>query len=53
VIVLPRARRRDAVRDVFLHKTGPDSEMPNPRYALESWLFGPSGFPGDYAPLAL
>jgi hypothetical protein len=38
--------------DRFLHKTGSDPEMPNPRYAIESWFFGPSAFPDDYAPLA-
>ena len=38
--------------DRFLHKTGSDPEMPKPRYAIESWFFGPSAFPGDYAPLA-
>lgn len=38
--------------DLFLHQTGSDPEMPNPRYAIESWFFGASGFPADYAPLA-
>lgn len=40
--------------DLFLHSTAADPEtMPNWRYAVESWFFGPSGFPGQYAPLAL
>jgi len=26
--------------------------MPNPRYAIESWFFGASGFPRAYTPLA-
>ena len=39
--------------DLFLHQTGSDPQMPNPRYAIESWFFGKSGFPSDYAPLAL
>jgi hypothetical protein len=38
--------------DLFLHRTAADREMPNPRYAIESWFFGPSAFPGEYAPLA-
>ena len=38
--------------DRFLHQTGSDPAMPNPRYAVESWFFGASGFPKDYAPLA-
>src|SRR5262249_19869686 len=38
--------------DVFLHKTGSDPSMPNPRYAIESWFFGPSAFPDDYVALA-
>lgn len=39
--------------DKFLHSTAADPAMPNHRYAIESWFFGPSGFPGQYAPLAL
>jgi hypothetical protein len=38
--------------DIFLHQTGSDPEMPNPRYAIESWFFGPSAFPEIYVPLA-
>lgn len=38
--------------DLFLHQTGSDPSMPNPRYAIESWFFGASGFPEDYAPIA-
>jgi hypothetical protein len=38
--------------DLFLHKTAADPQMPNPRYAIESWFFGPSGFPPDYAPVS-
>lgn len=36
----------------FLHSTGSDPSMPNPRYAVESWFFGGSGFP-TYAPIAV
>lgn len=36
----------------FLHQTGSDPAMPNTRYAVESWFFGGSAFPAEYAPLA-
>jgi hypothetical protein len=39
--------------ELFLHKTGSDPAMPKPRYALESWFFGPSAFPSDYSPVAI
>jgi hypothetical protein len=39
--------------ELFLHKTASDPAMPRPRFAVESWFFGPSGFPADYAPLAV
>jgi len=39
--------------EMFLHQTGSDASMPNPRFAIESWFFGATGFPGDYAPLAV
>jgi hypothetical protein len=38
--------------ELFLHQTGSDPAMPNPRYAIESWFFGPSAFPSDYVPVA-
>jgi hypothetical protein len=38
--------------DRFLHRTGAEPEMANPRYAIESWFFGGSGFPRGYVPLA-
>jgi hypothetical protein len=37
----------------FLHQTGSDPAMPKPRYAVESWFFGGSAFPADYAPVAV
>jgi hypothetical protein len=37
----------------FLHSNAADSSMPNYRYAIETWFFGTSGFPEEYAPLAL
>ncbi len=39
--------------ELFLHKTGSDPGMPQPRYAIENWFFGGSGFPADYVPLAV
>ena len=39
--------------DLFLHQTGSDDDMPNPRYAIESWFFGPSAFPDGYVPIAI
>ncbi len=39
--------------ELFLHRTGSDPNMPKPRFAIENWFFGPSGFPADYAPLAV
>jgi hypothetical protein len=39
--------------ELFLHKTGSDPSMPNPRFAIENWFFGASAFPADYAPLAI
>jgi len=37
---------------LYLHKTGSDPSQPNMRFALESWFFGPSAFPEEYAPVA-
>jgi hypothetical protein len=39
--------------ELFLHQTASDPAMPNPRFAIESWFFGGSAFPLDYAPLAV
>jgi hypothetical protein len=36
----------------FLHQTGSDPAMPNTRYAIESWFFGPSAYPENYVPIA-
>ncbi len=54
-ILLPIFEAGDALffDELFLHQTGSDPAMPKPRYAIESWFFGPSAFPGDYAPLAV
>ncbi len=32
--------------ELFLHQTGSDPAMPNPRYAVENWFFGGLGVPG-------
>ena len=39
--------------ELFLHATAAEPDMPNMRYAVESWFFGPSAFPAGYAPLAV
>jgi Phytanoyl-CoA dioxygenase (PhyH) len=39
--------------ELFLHKTGADPGMEQPRYAIENWFFGASAFPADYAPLSV
>ncbi|GAC1439387.1 MAG: hypothetical protein NVSMB51_17250 [Solirubrobacteraceae bacterium] len=39
--------------ELFLHQTGSDPSMPNPRFAIENWFFGGSAFPADYAPIAV
>jgi hypothetical protein len=39
--------------ELFLHQTGSDPSMPKPRYAVENWFFGGSGFPREYAPVAV
>jgi hypothetical protein len=39
--------------ELFLHQTGSDPSMPKPRYAIENWFFGGSGFPDEYAPIAV
>jgi Phytanoyl-CoA dioxygenase (PhyH) len=38
--------------ELCLHATAVEPEMSKPRYAVESWFFGPSAFPDDYVPLA-
>lgn len=39
--------------ELFLHKTGSDPSMPNPRFGIENWFLGGSAFPADYAPIAV
>jgi hypothetical protein len=38
--------------DLFLHTTASEPEMKKSRWAIESWFFGSSASPEDYAPLA-
>jgi hypothetical protein len=38
--------------ELFLHSTAADPGMTRTRYAIETWFFGPSAFPEEYAPLA-
>jgi hypothetical protein len=38
--------------EMFLHQTASDPSMPNSRFAIESWFFGSSSFPAEYAPIA-
>jgi hypothetical protein len=54
-IVRPMFEPGDALLfdELFLHKTGSEPSMPNPRYAIENWFFGASGFPAEYAPIAV
>lgn len=37
--------------EMFVHRTAADRHMIRPRFAVESWFFGGSAFPADYAPL--
>jgi Phytanoyl-CoA dioxygenase (PhyH) len=39
--------------ELFLHQTGSEPSMRKPRYAVENWFFGGSGFPEEYAPIAV
>ena len=37
--------------DMLLHRTAIDPEMTRERYAIESWFFAPSRYPGDQIPV--
>jgi hypothetical protein len=39
--------------ELMLHATASGAELTRERYALESWFFAPSTFPGGYVPLVL
>jgi len=53
-LIVPEFDPGDALLfdEMFLHQTGSDPSMPNPRYAIESWFFGPSAYPDDFVPIA-
>lgn len=53
-IVRPAFRPGDLLLfdELFLHQTGGGPGLTEPRYAIESWFFGPSAFPEIYVPLA-
>jgi hypothetical protein len=38
--------------ELFLHSTAAEPEMEKSRFAIESWFFGSSASPEDYAPIA-
>ncbi len=54
-IVRPTFEPGDALLfdELLLHATAADPGMPDVRYAIECWYFGPSRFPKEYAPLAV
>ncbi len=39
--------------DLFLHSTAAEPSMKKSRMAIESWFFGASASPAEYAPLAV
>ena len=39
--------------DLFLHSTAAEPDMQKSRWAIESWFFGASAAPAEYAPLAV
>jgi hypothetical protein len=53
-IVRPRFRAGDALLfdDRLVHRSAVDPDMRGVRYAVESWFFSPSYFPGTYDGLA-
>jgi hypothetical protein len=54
-IVRPRFDPGDAMLfdDLCVHRPGSNPTMRNIRYAVETWFFGPAGFPAGYTPLAV
>ncbi len=51
-VIRPRFEPGDALLfdEMFLHRTATDETMTRDRYAIESWFFAPSVFPGDQTP---
>jgi hypothetical protein len=54
-VVGPRFEAGDALffDQLTLHRTGITAGMTRERYAIESWLFAPSFYPGDQVPIAI
>jgi hypothetical protein len=51
-ILRPRFEPGDALLfdELFLHRTATDETMTRERYAIETWFFAPSVYPGDQIP---
>ncbi|HZO58133.1 MAG TPA: hypothetical protein VFB51_00430 [Solirubrobacterales bacterium] len=51
-VLRPRFKPGDALLfdEMFLHRTATDETMTRERYAIESWFFAPSVYPGDQIP---
>jgi hypothetical protein len=51
-VLRPRFQPGDALLfdEMFLHRTATDETMTRDRYAIESWFFAPSVYPGDQIP---
>jgi hypothetical protein len=51
-VIRPRFAPGDALLfdEMFLHRTATDETMTRDRYAIETWFFAPSVYPGDQIP---
>lgn len=51
--IAPHFRAGDALLfdELFLHRTDVTPEMTEDRYAIETWMFAPSLYPGDQVPI--
>jgi hypothetical protein len=51
-VIRPQFEPGDALLfdEMFLHRTATDETMTRNRYAIESWFFAPSVYPGDQIP---
>lgn len=54
-IIRPSFEAGDAMifDHLFLHRTAASVDMPDPRYAMETWFFAPSNYPEGQIPLVL
>ncbi|MEZ5167509.1 MAG: hypothetical protein R2695_13835 [Acidimicrobiales bacterium] len=52
-VLAPEFREGDALLfdHLFLHRTGVTDAMTKERYAIESWFFAPSAYPGGQIPV--